>query len=105
MDKDSSHVPLLMHQSSTFSCSAGLILPLQVLTRSGVERYSTAFFLEPNFDTVIDPSQLPACCPPGTVPTWQPITSGQYLLDKYAMTHANFINKTVLVAKYGEISE
>lgn len=58
---------------------------MQVLNKSGKERYSAAFFMEPDFDTIVDGADLLTCCPPegDLLP---PITSGQYLLNKYAAT-------------------
>lgn len=63
---------------------------VQVISCTGTERYSTAFFLVPDADTIVDPTQLPSCCPPGTPPKWEPITSGQYMVQRYNDTHASF---------------
>ncbi|KAK9814115.1 hypothetical protein WJX72_000846 [[Myrmecia] bisecta] len=57
----------------------------RVISTCGCDRYSTAFFLEPNFDTVVE--CLPQCCI-DTPARFPPTTSGQHLLDKYAQTHA-----------------
>ena len=56
------------------------------------ERYSVPFFYEPNFDTVVE--CLPNCRNEGDNGNegvkYPPITSGRYLLDKYAQTHGDF---------------
>ena len=65
----------------------------QVISCTGTERYSTAFFMMTNYDCVVDPAHLPACCLPGKPPAWQPITGGQYLLEKLNLTHAIFRNR------------
>lgn len=53
-------------------------------------RYSIPFFYEPNFDTIV--KCLPTCCSTDDTnsPKYPPISSGQYLLDKYKVTHAEF---------------
>lgn len=58
---------------------------MQVVNTTGRERYSTAFFMEPDFDVVVDGADMPSCCPPGG-PLLPPITSGQYILNKYEAT-------------------
>ena len=55
----------------------------RVVNKSRKERYSIPFFYEPNFDCVV--SCLKSCGEARYAPT----TSGQYLLDKYAATHAH----------------
>lgn len=57
----------------------------RVVNWTGQERYSIPFFIEPNFDCVVD--VLPECLN-RDAPKYPPITSGQYLLDKYALTHS-----------------
>lgn len=64
----------------------------RVINPRGAERYSCAFFFEPNFDTVV--AALPACVGEGEAPRWPPVTSGQHLLDKYAATHAGYAAST-----------
>ncbi|MEW5304578.1 MAG: hypothetical protein WDW38_009303 [Sanguina aurantia] len=60
----------------------------RVVNTSGKERYSLAFFFEPNFDTVVE--CLPQCTGPGHPVRFPPTTSGQHILDKYAETHAGY---------------
>lgn len=43
--------PVLMHSSGPFPLSS--LLPLSQVNKAGLERYSTPFFYEPNFDTVV----------------------------------------------------
>lgn len=59
----------------------------RVVNNIGKERYSTAFFFDPNFHAIVQ--CLPQCCKdePAKYP---PTTSGQYVLDKYAATHAGY---------------
>ena len=56
----------------------------RVVNRSGRERYSIPFFFEPNFDCVVE------CLPEFGPAKYPSITSGEYLLSKYAQTHAMF---------------
>ncbi|GIL87645.1 hypothetical protein Vretimale_14674 [Volvox reticuliferus] len=60
----------------------------RVINTSGRERYSIAFFFEPNFDAEV--AVLPVCCGPDDPPRYPPTTAGQHLLDKYAATHAGY---------------
>ena len=46
--------------------------------------------MEPTYEVVIDPRDIPEYCPPGQPPMYPPITSGEYLLQKYQETHASF---------------
>eukprot|EP01024_Parvocaulis_polyphysoides_P018204 TRINITY_DN18032_c0_g1_i1.p2 TRINITY_DN18032_c0_g1~~TRINITY_DN18032_c0_g1_i1.p2 ORF type:complete len:320 (+),score=25.85 TRINITY_DN18032_c0_g1_i1:56-1015(+) len=55
------------------------------------ERYSTPFFFEPNFDTVVE--CLPNCADEQNGVKYPPTTSGQHLLDKYNATHAIYREK------------
>ncbi len=57
----------------------------RVINASGRERYSMAFFFDPNFDA--DISALPTCLAPGEAPHYPPTTGGQHLLD---MINATF---------------
>eukprot|EP00887_Chlorella_sp_A99_P005495 scaffold1.g5495.t1 len=47
-------------------------------------------FIVPNFDTVVE--VLPCCRTPDTL-AYPPVTSGQWLLDRYAATHAGYSSK------------
>jgi isopenicillin N synthase-like dioxygenase len=62
----------------------------RVINPSGAERHSCAFFFEPFFDAVVEPV-------PGSseeaLQKYPAITSGRYLLDKYAATHAAYAEK------------
>ena len=62
----------------------------------GKERYSTAFFLDPNFTARVE--CLPQCCR-DEPPKYPPITGGQHILDKYAVTHAGYTGGPVRVAE------
>jgi isopenicillin N synthase-like dioxygenase len=59
----------------------------RVLSTSGKDRYSLAFFFEPSFHTEV--RCLPSCCQL-EAPRYPPVTAGQHLLQKYAATHAYF---------------
>lgn len=63
----------------------------RVVNIAGKERYSTAFFYDPNFSAKVE--CLPQCCM-GQPPKYPPTTSGQHVLDKYAMTHAGYSGHT-----------
>ena len=65
----------------------------RVVNNVGKERYSTAFFYDPNFTALVE--CLPQCCKeePAKYP---PVTSGQHVLDKYAATHAAYGGPTRL---------
>jgi isopenicillin N synthase-like dioxygenase len=47
------------------------------------ERYSIAFFLDPDPDAVVDPSDLN----PAKAPLYPPITAGDYLLGRFSATY------------------
>ena len=64
----------------------------RVINKSGRERYSAPFFLDPSFDTMVE--CLDACCGPDNPARYQPITSGEYILSKYRQTHADFTETT-----------
>ncbi|KAH7436580.1 hypothetical protein KP509_05G026700 [Ceratopteris richardii] len=54
---------------------------------TGEERYSIAFFLDPNFDCLVE--CLPACCSLSNPPKYPPITSGHYLIERYKLSYKN----------------
>eukprot|EP00953_Heterococcus_sp_UTEX-ZZ885_P014683 8301-Heterococcus_DN1.PRE.2 len=58
----------------------------RVYNYEGRERYSVPFFFEPNFETVVE--CLPQFVSEDSPARYGPTTSGQYLLDKFALTHA-----------------
>uniref|UniRef100_A0A7R9YQ36 Fe2OG dioxygenase domain-containing protein n=1 Tax=Chlamydomonas euryale TaxID=1486919 RepID=A0A7R9YQ36_9CHLO len=64
----------------------------RVVNTTGQERYSIAFFFEPNFEAIVE--CLPQCCGPDRPPKYPPTTAGQHLLDKYAATHAGYSGPT-----------
>ncbi|EFJ38637.1 hypothetical protein SELMODRAFT_402706 [Selaginella moellendorffii] len=51
----------------------------------GEERYSIPFFMEPNFDCIVE--CLPTCCSPSNPPKYPPIKSGDHLTYRYQITH------------------
>ena len=50
------------------------------------ERYSTALFLDPDFNAVVDPAQVPSCCSVTNPPAFEPITCGDYIMAKFNST-------------------
>eukprot|EP00270_Netrium_digitus_P005549 TRINITY_DN1739_c0_g1_i3.p1 TRINITY_DN1739_c0_g1~~TRINITY_DN1739_c0_g1_i3.p1 ORF type:complete len:346 (+),score=92.87 TRINITY_DN1739_c0_g1_i3:87-1124(+) len=54
----------------------------------GKERYSLPFFIEPNFDCLIE--CLPTCTSNENPPRYAPITSGEYLLGRYKATMVRY---------------
>jgi len=60
-----------------------------VINKTGTERYSTAFFMEPDFDVIIDAKDFPSCMCKGSMPAQKPISSGQYLINKYKATQSS----------------
>jgi isopenicillin N synthase-like dioxygenase len=61
----------------------------RVVTDGTKERYSIPFFYEPNFDTIVQ--CIPSCCnDTDNLPRYPPVSSGQYLINKYTQTHADF---------------
>ncbi|EYU44099.1 hypothetical protein MIMGU_mgv1a014532mg [Erythranthe guttata] len=51
----------------------------------GQERYSAAFFLDPNPDCVVE--CLKSCCSESTPPRFPPIRSGEYLNERFKLTY------------------
>ncbi len=49
------------------------------------ERYSVAFFLDPNPDALV--SAIPGCVPAGEAPRHAPVTAGDYLRQRLAATY------------------
>jgi isopenicillin N synthase-like dioxygenase len=81
----------------TFVCNIGDALmrwsndiyvsnPHRVINRSGNERYSIAFFCEPDADARI--ACLPECSGPGNPPKYAPITFAEYLRSRIEPTYA-----------------
>lgn len=68
----------------------------RVITSSGKERFSTAFFAEPNFEAEVAP--LPTCISNQNPPRWPPTTSGEYLMSRYAATHSTFASRQKVCA-------
>lgn len=60
----------------------------RVVNTSGRERYSCAFFLDPNFDAVVE--ALPSCVSAERPAAYPPTTAGAHLLAKYAVTHEGY---------------
>jgi isopenicillin N synthase-like dioxygenase len=60
--------------------------PHRVVNKSGRERYSIAYFLDPHLDTVIE--ALPSCVPPGTTPRYPRTTCGEYILGRFKSAFA-----------------
>lgn len=49
------------------------------------ERYSIAFFLDPNPDALV--SALPGCVRPGEAPKYPPVTAAEYLRQRFSATY------------------
>lgn len=60
----------------------------RVVNTAGRERYSCAFFFEPNFNTQV--KVLPCCVSEERPAAYPPTTAGEHLLSKYAATHAGY---------------
>eukprot|EP01063_Lacrimia_lanifica_P041047 TRINITY_DN9478_c1_g1_i1.p1 TRINITY_DN9478_c1_g1~~TRINITY_DN9478_c1_g1_i1.p1 ORF type:complete len:325 (+),score=118.39 TRINITY_DN9478_c1_g1_i1:43-1017(+) len=69
----------------------------RVINTAGRERYSTAFFFDPAFPTVVAP--LPQFCTAAQPAKYPPITSGEYLIAKYDETHGGFDSKDLKKSK------
>jgi isopenicillin N synthase-like dioxygenase len=57
----------------------------RVVNRSGRERYSFAYFGDPNADALV--ACLPSCLEPGEGPKYPPITYADYLRSRYDATY------------------
>jgi isopenicillin N synthase-like dioxygenase len=64
--------------------------PHRVVNRGGRERYSVAFFLDPNPDAVI--ACLPTCATPERPARYPPVTGADYLMGKLTATY-DFLQK------------
>eukprot|EP00250_Pteridium_aquilinum_P019835 c24593_g1_i3 orf=493-990(+) len=53
---------------------------------SGKERYSIAFFMDPNYECLVE--CLKTCTSEDNPAKFLPVLSGEYLLDRYDETHA-----------------
>jgi isopenicillin N synthase-like dioxygenase len=84
------------HVPGAFICNIGDCLmrwtndvyvstPHRVVNRGGRERYSVAFFLDPNPDAVID--CLPTCVTPDRPARYAPVTGADYLAGRLARTY------------------
>lgn len=83
--------------AATFVCNIGDALmrwtndiyvsnPHRVVNRSGKDRYSVAFFCEPNAETLV--ACLPACSGPDNPAKYAPIAFGDYLRSRLEPTYA-----------------
>ncbi|HET7886927.1 MAG TPA: 2-oxoglutarate and iron-dependent oxygenase domain-containing protein [Bradyrhizobium sp.] len=82
---------------NTFVCNIGDCLmrwsndvyvstPHKVVSPPGADRYSVAFFLDPNPDAIVE--CLPSCVGPGRPAKYGPITGGDFLLSRLEPTYA-----------------
>jgi isopenicillin N synthase-like dioxygenase len=85
------------HMPGAFVCNIGDCLmrwtndvyvstPHRVVNRSGRERYSVAFFLDPNPDA--DIACLPTCVGPGRPVKYPPVTGADYLRERLDATYS-----------------
>jgi isopenicillin N synthase-like dioxygenase len=61
--------------------------PHKVENPPGRDRYSVAFFLDPNPD--VEVACLPTCVAPGAAPKYEPVTAGAFLHSRLAPTYAH----------------
>jgi isopenicillin N synthase-like dioxygenase len=84
-------------QPGTFVCNIGDCLMRwtndiyvsnahRVVNRSGRERFSIAYFGDPNADALV--ACIPSCLGPGETPKYPPITYAEYLRSRYDATYA-----------------
>ncbi len=59
--------------------------PHRVISPAGRERYSIAFFLDPNAQAMVEP--LPACVSADRPALYPPITAGDYFASRFAATY------------------
>ena len=82
---------------NTFVCNIGDCLmrwsndvyvstPHKVVSPPGADRYSVAFFLDPNPDVIVE--CLPGCVGPGRPAKYAPISGGDFLLSRLEPTYA-----------------
>lgn len=60
----------------------------RVVNTTGRERYSIAYFYEPNFQAEV--AALPQCLEAGQEPMYPPTTAGAHILERYNATHAGY---------------
>jgi isopenicillin N synthase-like dioxygenase len=56
----------------------------RAINRSGRERYATAYFFGPNYDTIIAP--FASCITPDKPAKYEPVTTGDYILSRFNET-------------------
>jgi isopenicillin N synthase-like dioxygenase len=61
------------------------------VTRPVAERYSIVFFMEANPDAIVE--AVPSCINPGDQPHYPPITAGDYLTSRLAVTYDHLNDK------------
>ncbi|TQD75885.1 hypothetical protein C1H46_038589 [Malus baccata] len=66
--------------------SAGKRSTLHRVMPAGRERYSVAFFMDPNEDCVVE--CLESCCSEESPPRFPPVRSGDYLEERFRLTNA-----------------
>lgn len=58
---------------------------LHRVVNNGQDRYSTAFFLDANYDVLVE--CLPTCCGPDNPPNFAPVLAGSHLMSRLKSTH------------------